>query len=177
MLAILAGATATGLYSIPSRLAGFVTVLTSSLSGVLAPRLAGFGNKEEEKKYIIKATLATLPIIAALVFWIIIAKPFILILFGNNYLDSVPIFKALVVAMIPFVFTAPSVTAIVYAMKKNVYIGAFSFFQIAAIFLLNLVFIPKYGPMGPTITFGITNTILAIYTWVIVIRYYWFEEK
>lgn len=176
MLAILAGATATGLYSIPSRLAGFVTVLTSSLSGVLAPRLAGFGNKEEEKKYILKATLALFPIIIILIFWIIIAKPFILILFGNNYLDSVPVFRALVAAMIPFVFTAPSVTAIIYAMKKNIYIGAFSFFQLAAIFLLNLVFIPKYDTIGPTITFGITNTILAIYTWVIVIKHYWFEK-
>jgi len=173
MLAILAGSTATGLYSIPSRLAGFVVVLTSSLSGVLAPRLAGFGNKEEEKKYIIKATLALLPIVAGLIFWIIIAEPFILILFGENYFDSIPVFRALIAAMIPFIFTAPSVSAIIYAMKKNVYIGLYSFFQIAAIFLLNLFFIPKYGPLGPTLTFGITNTILAIYTWVIVIRYYW----
>ena len=78
--------------------------------------------------------------------------------------------------MIPFIFTAPSVSAIIYGMKKNVYIGAFSFFQLAAIFLLNLVFIPKYGAIGPTITFGITNTILAIYTWIIVINNYWIKK-
>ncbi len=102
-----------------------------------------------------------------------IAKPFIQLLFGENYLDSVPVFRALVLSMIPFIFTAPSVAAIIYAMKKNIYIGIYSFFQLAAIFLLNLFFIPKYGPLGPTFTFGITNTILAIYTWAIVIRHYW----
>jgi O-antigen/teichoic acid export membrane protein len=176
MLAFFAGATATGFYSIPSRLASFIVVLTSSFSAVLAPRLAGFGNKESEKTYIVKSTLALLPIIAGIILWIIIAKPFMVILFGEKYLPSVPVFQALAASMIPFVFTAPSVTAIIYAMKKTVYIGTFSFFQIVAIFLLNFIFIPKYGPIGPTITFGITNTILAIYTWVIVIRHYWTKE-
>jgi O-antigen/teichoic acid export membrane protein len=177
MLAAMTGATETGIYGIPSRLAGFITVLTSSFSQVLAPRMASFSNKEDEKKYMLKATLALLPIIGGLVVWIIIAKPFIVLLFGEKYIDAVPVFQALVASMIPFIMTAPSVTAIVYSMKKTVYIGTFSFFQLAAIFLLNFVFIPKYGSMGPTITFGITNTILAIYTWVIVIKYYWSKDK
>lgn len=176
MLTIMAGATATGLYSIPSRLSGFVVVLTSSFSGVLAPRLAGFNDKEKEKEYIKKATLALIPIIAGLILWIIIAKPFITILFGNKYLESVPIFQALTIAMIPFVFTAPSVSAIIYSIKKTIFIGVYSFFQLAAIFLLNFYFIPRFGVYGPTITFGITNMTLALYTWVIVIRHYWVNK-
>jgi O-antigen/teichoic acid export membrane protein len=176
MLAVLVGATATGLYSIPSRLASFIIVLTASFSSVLATRLAAFGDKEREKVYILKATLATVPIIAGIIFWIIIANPFITILFGDKYLPAVPVFQALTAAMIPFLLTAPSVTAITYAMKKTVYIGAYSFFQLAAIFALNFILIPKYGIYGPTITFGITNTILAIYTWAIVIRHYWVKK-
>lgn len=176
MLATMAGAVATGLYSIPSRLASFILVLGGSFSAVLAPRFAGFGNKESERTYIVKSLLAVLPIVAGIIFWIIIAKPFVLILFGAKYSESVPVFQALAAAQIPFLFTVPSVTAIVYAMKKTVYIGAYSFFQLAAIFLLNYIFIPKYGPIGPTLTFGITNTILAIYTWVIVIRHYWIKK-
>lgn len=173
MLASLSGALATGLYSIPSRLASFIVVLSSSFSAVLAPRLAGFGNKENEKKYILKSLIALLPITAGIVLWIIIAKPFILTLFGDKYIDSVPVFQALALAQIPFLFTVPSVSAIIYAMKKTVFIGTFSFFQIAAIFLLNFFLIPKYGVFGPTITLGVTNIILAVYSWVIVIKYYW----
>jgi len=177
MLAVMSGALATGLFSIPSRLATFIVVLASSFSSVLAPRMAGFDDSVKEKAYIIKSTLALIPISAGIIFWIIIAKPFMLLLFGSKYLPAVPIFQALAASMIPFLFTVPSVTAIIYAMKKTVYIGAYSFFQIAAIFLLNFYFIPKFGPIGPTITLGITNTILAIYTWVIVVRHYWFQAK
>lgn len=177
MLAAMAGALATGLYSIPARLAAFIVVLSASFSSVLAPRMAGFGNKEDEKSYLIKSTIALLPIAAGIILWIIIAKPFMLLLFGTKYIEAVPVFQALAVAQIPFLFTVPAVTAIIYAMKKTVYIGAFSFFQIAAIFFLNLVLIPKYGPFGPTITFGVTNLILAVYVWIIAIRYYWFDRK
>lgn len=176
MLATMAGALATGLYSIPSRLASFITILSGSFSAVLATRLASFGNKEAEKKYILKSLLAILPIAAGVVLWIIIAKPFILALFGDKYIDSVPVFQALALAQIPFLFTVPSVSAIIYAMKKTVYIGVYSFFQIAAIFALNFFLIPKFGVFGPTMTLGITNTILVIYTWTIVIKYYWGKE-
>lgn len=173
MLAALAGAGVTGLYSIPARLASFIVVLTGSFSSVLATRLSGFGNKESEKKYIIKSLYAVILITIGVIIWIIFAHPFIKLLFGEKYVPSVYIFQALSLSMIPFIFTVPSVTAIIYAMKKTSYIGIFSFFQIAAIFLLNFVFIPKYGPIGPTLTFGIVNSILLIYSWLIILRYYW----
>lgn len=173
MLAAVAGATVTGYYSISSKLAMFIVVLTSSFSAVLAPRLASFGDKEKEKTYIKKAFLVIPPIIIGIIVWIVIAEPFITILFGQKYLPAVPIFKALAASMIPFILTAPAVPAIIYAMKKPVYIGVFSFFQIAAIFLINYLLIPKIGAFAPTVAFGVVHTILAIYVWVIVIRYYW----
>lgn len=176
MLAAMAGAVATGLYSIPARLSSFIVVLASSFSAVLAPRMAGFGDKEAEKKYILKSLLAILPINVGIIFWIIIARPFMLLLFGTKYLASVPVFQALAAAQIPFLFSIPASTAIVYSMKKTVYMGAYSFFQIAVIFLLNLAFIPKFGPIGPAITFGISNTITAVFWWVIIARHYWLKR-
>jgi O-antigen/teichoic acid export membrane protein len=177
MLAAMAGAVATGLYSIPSRLASFIIVLAGSFSSVLAPRMAGFGDKVREKSYLVKSSLALLPITAGIIIWIIFAKPFMLLLFGAKYLPSVPVFQALAAAQIPFLFTVPAVTAIIYSMKRTVFIGAYSFVQILMVFGLNYFFIPRFGPIGPTITFGISNTILAIYTWLIVVKYYWFEKK
>lgn len=173
MLAAMAGALATGLYSIPSRLASFLIVLAGSFSAVLAPRFSAFNDKKKEREYVIKSTLALIPITGLIVLWIIFAKEFMLLLFGEKYSDSTPILQALLAAQIPFLFTVPSVTAIIYSMKKTVYIGAFSFFQITAMFLLNFFLIPKYGPLGPTLTFGVVNIILVIYTWAIVVKYYW----
>ncbi len=172
MLAAMAGSVVTGIYSIPSRLASLIIVLSSSFTNVLAPRFSSFNSKEDEKRYLFKSSLVTLGIIVLMIIWILIAEPFITILFGQKYLSAVPIFQALCVGLIPYMSAVPSVTAIIYAMKKTVYIGMFSFFQIAAIFILNYVLIPKYGPFGPTITLGVVNLILAIYSWVIVISYY-----
>ncbi len=172
MLAAILGATATGFYSISYRLASFIIVLTGSFSSVLATRLAGFGNKDEEKRYIGKATLVTIPIVLGIIFWVVIAEPFITLLFGIKYLPSVAIFQALALSTIPFVLTAPSAAAIIYAIKKPKLIGVFSIVQVVAIFALNFIFIPKFGIFGPALTLGIVNSILAIYTWAIVITHY-----
>lgn len=177
MLAAIAGAAATGIYSISSKLALFIVVLTASFSSVLAPRLASFGDKETERKYILKAFMTTIPIITGVIIWIIFARPFVLILFGNKYLGAVPVFQALAASMIPFILTAPSVAAIIYAMKKPVYIGVFSIYQLVILFVANLILIPKIGAFGPTVAFAIVNTSLAVYTWVIVIRHYWRKQN
>lgn len=177
MLASLLGAVVTGIYSIPSRLASFIVVLASSFSSVLAPRFSSFSDKEKEKRYLIKATLVSLAIAVGIGFWMIIAKPFVIILFGQKYAESVPVFRALIGSFIPFVLAVPSVAVIIYAMKKTVYIGVFSFFQIAAIFLINKIFIPKIGSFAPVVAYGFVYTILAIYTWVIVIKHYWFGSE
>ena len=133
--------------------------------------------REKEKSYILKATLGTLPIIVGIILWIIIAHPFITILFGDKYAEAVIVFQIYALSMIPFILTAPSVSAIIYSMKRTKLIGLFSFFQIILVFVLNYIFIPIYGPIGPTITFGILHTILLIYTWYFVIKHYFLNSK
>lgn len=177
MLAVLAGATATGIYSIPQRLAFFIGVLASSFVSVLSPRMAAFNDKQKEKQYMIKATLGLVPISLGIILWIIVAEPFILVLFGDKYLEAVPVFRYLVASMIPFLFTVPAVGAIIYAMQKPIYIGTFAIFQIITVFLLNSYFIPVSGAFGPTYTLMIINVISVIYFWTIAIRYYWKKPK
>jgi O-antigen/teichoic acid export membrane protein len=172
MLAFFSGATITGLYSISSRLALFITVLVASFSTVLATRLSGFEDKEKERQYLIKAALATIPMMLGVVLWILIAQPFIVTLFGEKYLPAVPLFQGLALAFIPFLAATVPVTAIIYAIRKPVYIGYFSLFQLAAIFLINLILIPKVAGYGPVIAFLVVHLFLAVFSWFIVIRYY-----
>jgi len=173
MLAIFSGAEITGQYSIAQRLALFITILISSFSAVMAPRLAAFGDKEKEKKYLLKAILVTLPIIAGVGFWIVIAGPFIKILFGSKYIPAIPLFQMFAASLIPFILAAIPVSAIIYSIKKPIYIGYFSFFQLVVIILINFLLIPKIGPYGPLVAYFVVNTSLALYTWYIVYRYYW----
>ncbi len=173
MLAALTTATATGIYSLASRFALFIVVLTGSFSAVLATRFASFGDKQKERAYLVKSTLGIAPIALLVIVWVAFAEPFLTFLFGMKYLPAVPVFQALAIAYIPFIFTAPAVSAIIYAMKKPVYIGYFSFFQIAQVFLVNLYSIPKLGAYGPILSLLILNVILVSFVWIVVARHYW----
>lgn len=172
MLANLTNAVIVGEYSIASRLSSFVIVLSSSLGSVLSTRFARFNDKEKEKNYLIKSTLFMIPIILGVILWIIIAKPFVLILFGQKYFESIKILQYLLVSLIPFILSTPAVTAIIHSMRKPIYIGTFSFIQVAMIFVFNLYFTNLLGGLGPAIAFLISNTVLAVYSFVIVYKYY-----
>lgn len=172
MIALLVGAVSTGYYAIPSRLIFFVTVLVGSFSAVIAPRLASFNNHSKEKAYILKTLLFSLLIIFGLGIWFVIAEPFITILFGEKYIESVLIFRLLIISMVPFVLTTPSVNAIIYGMKKPGLVGYFSVFQLISVIILNFLFIPKHGAIGATYTLIIVNIFLAIYSWFFTVKHY-----
>jgi len=175
-LAAMVGASATGIYSVPSRLNLFLSVLASSFSSVIATRLASFGDKSSEKKYLVKSTLAVIPILVGIVIWIIVARPFIVLLFGEKYIESVGIFKLLLVSMLPFIACVPSVSALIYSMKKTNVIGIYSFIQLTLIVAVDLVFIPKIGIYAPIYSYILTNLILFAISWYLVIHHYWFKK-
>ena len=120
--------------------------------------------------------MAIIPISIGIIVWIIIAKPFILLLFGTKYLEAVPIFQVLAMVQIPALLSNPASSAIIYAMKKTVFIGIFSTFQLVAILGLNFVLIPKFGIYGPILSIGIINTFFVIYSWTVVIKHYWVNK-
>ncbi len=175
MLAILSSAYTTAGYSMASRIASISIIFTSSYSAVLAPRFSSLGSKIKEKEYLIKSTLGVIPIVLLTVFSFVVIGPFIRNFFPD-YTYIIIVYKYLIISFIPFIFTAPSVSAIIYAMNKPKYIGVYSFFQLAIAFTFNYIFIPIYGYMGPVYTMGIANLCLALYTWLIVVKYYWFSK-
>ena len=175
MLAVLSTAYITAGYSMVSRIASIAIIFTSSYSAVLAPRFSSIGDKEKEKKYLIKSTLGAVPIALITILSFVVIGPFIKYFFPD-YVDVIVVYKYLIIALVPFIFTAPSVTAIIYAMNKPKYIGLYSFPQLAIVFGFNYLLIPLYGYMGPVYTLAISNTVLAVYTWIIVIKYYWFTK-
>lgn len=176
MLAVLSTAYVTAGYSMASRIASIAIIFTSSYSAVLAPRFSSIGDKEKEKKYLIKSTLGAVAITLLTILSFVVIGPFINFFFPD-YKDVIIVYKYLIIALVPFIFTAPSVTAIVYAMNKPKYIGLYSFVQLAIAIIFNYLLIPIYGYMGPVYTLAISNTVLVVYTWAIVVNYYWISKK
>lgn len=172
MLAYMVGATATGFYSISSRLAFYVLMLATSFSTVMATRLSSFEDMAQEKRYIVRTTLVTFLVTLGVLVWIAAARPFIVILFGEKYLPSVNIFRVLALAMIPYFVSTPASTAVTYALKKTRLVGIFSVIQLTLILVLNLILIPTYGVYGPAISIGIVNSLMLLFYWSLVYKYY-----
>lgn len=172
MLASLMGSTATGLYSIPSRLAVFIIVLAASYASALSPRMTLLKNKKDSLSYIKKTSLALIPMVILILIWIILARPFIYILFGVKYLSTVNTFRLLSFAMIPYLLSVPAFTTIIYTFKKPKYIGVFSIVQLILVVFINVLLIKRYGINGPGITFFISNSLYALYTWTLIIIFF-----
>ncbi len=171
ILAIMASASSVGYYALAVKLAFFISFISASFSAVLAPRLASFGNAKAEVQYLKKSVLALIPISIGIIVWVIFARPFIVV-FGEQHLPAVNVFRVLAISMIPFVFTIPSVTAIIYALKKPKYIGQFSIVQLIVVVLLNVILIPHIDVYAPALVFGVVNILLAVFSWAIVIKHY-----
>jgi len=159
---LLAGPTATGTYSVAARIATFYSIIIGSFTAVLAPKFAAGQPLSQLQPFVKKALLVISGLIAAMVLGIIIARPFIILLFGQRSSASILPFQALTVAFIPFVASTLATTIIIYNLKKPKVLGLLTVMQLACVFLGNLLFIPRFGSIGPAITLGITNLLVLI---------------
>lgn len=158
MLAWLSSSFVTGIYASAARLMLVFPVIISSFSSVIAPRFASFNDLQSMRSYFKKTLLASLGLAAAMgISLIIIAKPLMLIIYGKDYLGAVFTFKVLTLAFLPLLLSIPTVNSLVYFFKKSSILSFISGVQLALVFLLNLIFIPKFLSLGPTLSLLIVN--------------------
>jgi len=177
MLAPAAGAYATGLYSVPSKLISFVILLCTSYSYVLIPRIAAFKNKTKELNYLKKSMSVIMAMVAGVMLWIFIANPFVTFFFGEKYLDSVPIFRILCIGIIPYIISIPANMIVIYAMKKTKFVGIISIIQTFIVLFLNYTFIQNFSSYGPAYTSIVSNIFFASLMWFAVFKYYLKKEN
>ncbi len=160
MLIAMTNATNAGIYSIASRVISIYPLLTGSFSAVIAPKLSSATDKHFLKKYIYKVILATIGLIVTALIMIIIAYPFITILFGQKAAPAVGVFRVLLVAMIFFIGSIPSVALAIYYLRKPYILTVNSVIQLVIVIVGNLYFIPRFGLLGPAysliLAYGIT---------------------
>jgi len=164
LLNLLAGSFQAGIYAAANRITLFFSLLVSSLGSVVNPRFSGFDNHEKVITYI-KKLLGLISLISALMlFSVLLAKPIINIVFGDKYVTAIPVFQALTVAMIPFIFSLITTPALIYTFNQPRFIARMTAFQVITIVILELVLIPSLGSFAPPIALGITNTTVLLIT-------------
>jgi O-antigen/teichoic acid export membrane protein len=107
----------------------------------------------------------------------VLAEPIINIVFGNKYLSAIPVFQALTVAMIPFMFTLITTPALIYSFNKPAFVAKLTAIQITFMVVFQLVFIPKLGAFAPVIALGIGNILVLTVSTIKLVKIFSNNEK
>ena len=140
-----------GFYSAANRLAQIVPHIITALGTVIAPKMASMGNIKDLITYLKKTQLMVL----GLAFLGILAIPvvifFIPVLFGQEYLASIPLFIVLFFAMLVFLISVPVHNAVFFyfSYPKLFFWTAIGHLVIIAGIGWNLISI--YGAMGAAV--------------------------
>jgi len=164
LLGVLSSSFAAGIFSAAGRISLVFVVLVSSLGSVVAPRFSSLDSPKKVKEYLKKLILLTCVISLGMLLFLPFARPIILLVFGLNYLEAVGVFQALIIAMIPFLFSIVTVNPLIYSFNVPNYVAITTVVQVVILIILDLILIPIYGAYGPTIAIGASNVIVLLLT-------------
>jgi O-antigen/teichoic acid export membrane protein len=127
---------------------------------VTAPRFSAFVNKKDIKKYLGKVALLVGGVSLLMIATIIAAGPLVRTIFGPKYIASIPVFQAMTLAMIPFLLGVITTTPLIYSLNQPKFTSRITILQVVIIVSLDLLLIPRFQALGPTISLGVANTVV-----------------
>jgi O-antigen/teichoic acid export membrane protein len=141
-----------GIYSAANQVVMIVPQIVTAVGTVIAPKMAGMGSIGEFVKYLKKSQLMVLGISILGIFSIPVVTYLIPILFGAEYIASIPLFIVLLFAMLVFLISVPIHMSVFYYFSyPKLFFGlAILHFAIIAGVGWNLISI--YGAMGAAVT-------------------------
>lgn len=159
-LNLLASSYEAGIYAAASRITMLFSLLISSLGSVVNPRFSAFDNNEKILTYIKKLFLLVSVVCVLMLLLVLLAKPVILIVFGEKFISAVKVFQWLTVAMIPFVYTLITIPALIYSFNQPKFVAQLTVVQVVTIVVIDLLFIPRLGALTPALSIGISNVLV-----------------
>lgn len=162
ILNLLAGSFETGIYAAASRITLLFALLVSSISSVIAPRFSAFKQKAEVLKYLKKTTLLVIGVCGLMLLTLIVADPLVRIVYGTKYIAAIPVFRAITVAMIPFLLAVITTTPLIYTYNKPSFFARLTIIQVTTIIVLDILLIPQYKALAPAISLAVSNLILFV---------------
>ncbi len=144
--------TQVGIYSVANQISLIVPQIISAIGIVSAPKFASFDTKFKMMEYF-KKLMFFVGILALLGLMALPLGGYLLpVVYGDKYLEAVPIFMILAVAMIIYLVSTPINVAIYYFFGKPKVFVLVSFVHLLTIGLLGYYQIKNFGLMGAAIT-------------------------
>jgi O-antigen/teichoic acid export membrane protein len=157
LLNLLVGSYSAGIFSAASRVTLLFAMTAAGLGSVINPRFSSFDNTQKILSYAKKLVLLVSGIAASMIAISFFASPIIILVYGEKYLESINVFRYLILAMIPFLFTIISNSVLVYSFNQLNYYTKMMAIQTAIIVGLDLLLIPKIGFQAPAIALFASN--------------------
>ena len=162
LLNILHSSFSAGIFAAASRVGLVFALVVSALGSVVAPRFSGFTKRVQTITYLKKLFLLTTGISLLMLVFVIFAKPIIILVFGVKYLEAIPVFQALTIALIPFLFSIITSNPIIYTYNQPDYFAKITIAQVVILVVLDVLLIPSLGAMAPAISIGVSNIVVLI---------------
>lgn len=154
-------------YAVASKVVSIYPLFAGSFSTVIAPKLSVITDRKELKSFMMKISFGTLGLIGTIVVMILLADPFMNLLFTKAAVEP---FQLLLISMIFFVASIPVVSLVIYYLKKPKILSVNSVLQVVIVIAGNYILIPQYGKLGPAISlilsYGITLFTTAFYAFI-----------
>lgn len=148
-----------GIYAAPFKILVFIYQLGGNFSRVIASRLSSFDTKEKVISYSRKSSFIIAIFIVGLSIGIILAKPIIEILFGNEFRESVVIFQVLSLGFIFFLASIIPSSVILYFLGKSDVSFKITVSKYVLFLLSLLFFVPQFGALGAAAAFTFAELI------------------
>jgi O-antigen/teichoic acid export membrane protein len=154
LLSIMKGDEAVGLYNAPYRMVLVLSFIPTALIGALYPVMSKYFITSQEKlrmlyekgvKYLF---VLSIPIGAGTT---LLSQQFVLLIFGNQYIESIGILQILIWSEV-FIFISMPIANLFNTLNKQVIVTKITVLCLLLNIGLNLILIPEYGITGVAIT-------------------------
>lgn len=168
----LAGPVAVGLYAAPLKVMTTTYQFAGGFSRVLASRFSSFETNRKALEFTQKAAVLVAVVFVVLLLSSFLA-PLLTLVFGQEFKESVPIFRILAVGMAFFFADTIPISLILYYFTKSGIAFAVTVFHYVIYALLLLIFISQQGAIGAAYAF----TIAEIITFITLLSYIIYKFK
>ncbi|MDP9360681.1 MAG: oligosaccharide flippase family protein [Acidobacteriota bacterium] len=156
-------------FVLASRLGGVVEPFAAILMPLSSAAYGRSGYRELAGIYTRSVTYLQIVIAPTCMLAVVLARPFILLLYGTRYVSIVPVFQVLVFALAVTAVAAPA-NGILYALEEYRFLVRYETVIAIAILLLDIILIPRYGSLGAAVANSAAQIAAVVLTQVYVTR-------
>ena len=160
-----------GFYSVGQKIVGMFYIIGGLLAGAMGPaffRIIYENNKERIRAMITKSMvivlLAATPLAAG---GIILGGQIIKLVFGNNYINAIPVFRILISSLL-IIYPFSILNNIIFAYNKQAKMLGYAIVVSLTNVIFNAVLIPVYGIIGAAIVTVFANFLNVVFMWRLV---------